>query len=323
MPTVIDLETNQVDVGDSESDVEFVSQDDSNRRPLGDEHLWPGLANTPGNGPRASFPASSATVVVPTSTATVVIPAPTATVVIPISQAAEEEAQRLQSWATDALDYGLVEFHSVIEKYCSARFIQDTDGEYLRDLIDSLQTRFQKDLAHNMPTLTEEHVVKLGQNYKFEGNVWENMSWLEAVRLPQFHHWFQCGSCSSLFKAWYHRWLEFEAMKEKAARREFLTTFPVDQCRICIETIKQGDEVRIECGHVFHKHCIRMNYFSGSVLCPCCRGDLGILGQQLEADVLAEFPNRIDAFLNDNGFNLPLEVGNHIEFKDGDRDTYF
>ena len=44
------------------------------------------------------------------------------------------------------------------------------------------------------------------------------------------------------------------------------------ECAICLAVIDSGDLETLECGHPFHKSCIRrwMNYRFPSFRCPCC-----------------------------------------------------
>jgi len=44
-----------------------------------------------------------------------------------------------------------------------------------------------------------------------------------------------------------------------------------DTCAICLEMMKEGDEViETHCNHFFHKHCILL-WFNRSHMCPLCR----------------------------------------------------
>lgn len=44
------------------------------------------------------------------------------------------------------------------------------------------------------------------------------------------------------------------------------------ECSICLEPIKKDNIiVELECGHIFHKHCIITNIFNNNNKCPLCR----------------------------------------------------
>lgn len=43
-------------------------------------------------------------------------------------------------------------------------------------------------------------------------------------------------------------------------------------CTICLETLKQGDEVKkLPCGHVFHSVCVTPWLMKKRAVCPVCR----------------------------------------------------
>lgn len=42
------------------------------------------------------------------------------------------------------------------------------------------------------------------------------------------------------------------------------------ECAICLETVTSNRSRTLECGHSFHKSCIK-RWFSKSLQCPCCR----------------------------------------------------
>lgn len=43
-------------------------------------------------------------------------------------------------------------------------------------------------------------------------------------------------------------------------------------CTICLETLKQGDEVKkLPCGHVFHAACVTPWLMKRRAVCPVCR----------------------------------------------------
>ena len=46
--------------------------------------------------------------------------------------------------------------------------------------------------------------------------------------------------------------------------------FESNECIICLENITKNEEVTIiECGHLYHKHCL-MGWFEKKKICPKC-----------------------------------------------------
>lgn len=88
------------------------------------------------------------------------------------------------------------------------------------------------------------------------------------------------------------------------------------ECPICYESMAKENIQRLNCGHKFHKRCIKKWKRTSTAKCPMCRGSIQSLSPESQISSIASNGSHRDNFI-DLG-----DVSDDIIFSDDDYDHF-
>lgn len=88
-----------------------------------------------------------------------------------------------------------------------------------------------------------------------------------------------------------------------------------EECAVCLDTVKPRQRKQLECGHTFHRRCVRRWFGRGSPTCPLCRAPC-----LNDADV-APLSSRLAHLLDLNPTPVGIHFAMHIVAVLGQREV--